>query len=223
MRQSVRIQAGYQGKLFSLVFAVFVCAMLLGSASVNSSPGHVSRQNLLDLIVQSERILMATVEHVSDGFSEEGIPFTEVRLNVSESLKGDMAKDYVFRQFGLLPGTDNARVTEYPGISPKGFIPWESGESVLVFLQRPARITGLQTTVGLSQGKLMAVQGRFETRSGLSNLFTNLVVEADDLTPDQIDMLRNSQQTVETGLLLTLVRRAVNENWIGSGVMHYAN
>ena len=204
---------------FTLATAVFVYFVFLFSVNATSIP----QQNLLDLIVQSERILMGTVDSVSDGFDAEGIPFTEVKLKVKESLKGDSNRDYVFRQFGLLPKEGDVRVDEYPGIGPMGFITWERGESVLVFLQKPAHLTGLQTTVGLSQGKLYEVQGRFESRAGISNLFNNLVVEADDLTPDQIEMLRSTKPTVDSDPLLTLVRRAVNENWIGSGVMHNAN
>jgi hypothetical protein len=61
-----------------------------------------TRQNLADLIVQSERILTATVGDVSDGFTEQGVPYTEIELQVSESLKGGTTGEYTFRQFGLL-------------------------------------------------------------------------------------------------------------------------
>lgn len=180
------------------------------------------KQNLADLIVQSELILLGTVEQVSDGFTAQGIPYTEITMNVAESLKGEETPVYRFRQFGLLENRTNGQGPDYLGVSPKGFPRWAADETVLVFLHQPARHTGLQATVGMGEGKLEDVGGRFERSSGIQSLFENLVVEVGDLTPDQIDMLRGDAQVVESSSLLALLRRAVDENWVENGVMHHA-
>ena len=219
MLQFIRISIPGQGRKLSLVLAVLMYSVILHSADVTT----IAQQNLVDLIVQSERILMGTVGEVSDGFTEQGVPYTEIKLEVTESLKGEKTGEYTFRQFGLMAPAETNTNIDYPGISPLGFLHWESGESVLVFLHQPAHLSGLQTTVGFSQGKLNQVHGRFENSTGISNLFENLVVETNDLTPDQIDMLRNTTTAVDAGPLLALLRRAVNEDWVGKGVMHHAD
>ena len=208
-----------QGNTFYLLSIVFLLSVLIEQTSVASA----KHQNLVDLISQSERIVMGTVSDVSDGYNDKGIPYTQITLQVSETLKGDPDSTYRFRQFGLISPTGSPSGSDYPGTSPVGFLRWENGETVLVFLHQPARLTGLQTTVGLSQGKLKKVHDRFESSTGISNLFENLVVEAGDLSSGQIDMLRDTGDSVDANLLLALLRRAVNENWVGNGVMHYAN
>jgi hypothetical protein len=207
------------GKKLALVLVILVSAAVLLNAHATSIP----KQNLVDLIAQSERILLGTVATVSDGYTKQAVPFTEIKLQVTESLKGGKIREHTFRQFGLIDSDEGQHGSDYPGISPVSFLHWESGESVLVFLHQPAHLTGLQTTVGLSQGKLSYVRGRFESSNGITYLFENLVVEAGDLTPDQIDMLSSTEQEVDADSLLDLLRRAVNENWVEKGVMHHGN
>lgn len=207
------------GKIIVPVLAVLMYASMTLPSSAASTTG----QNLADLILQSERILMGTVEDLSDGFTDRGVPYTEINLSVTESLKGGETSRYVFRQFGLLDPSHADLSIGYPGIQPQGFVHWESGESVLVFLHQPARLSGLQTTVGLSQGKLNQVDNRFESKDGLSHLFDSLVIEAGDLTPDQVDMLNGNGLVVHADSLLALVRRAVDENWVEKGLMRHAN
>jgi hypothetical protein len=205
--------------------AVRILALTVLLAWQNSSyadAASVVKQNLADLITQSELILLGTVERVSDGFTKQGIPYTEITMNVTESLKGDKTPVYRFRQFGLMESRASSTGQDYLGMSPQGSPRWFAGESVLVFLHQPARHTGLQATVGMGEGKLEEVGGRFERNGGIQSLFQNLVVEVSDLTPDQIDMLRGDAQVVESSSLLALLRRAVDENWVENGKMHHA-
>ena len=182
-----------------------------------------AHENLADLIAQSELILFGTVDQVSEGVSDQRVPFTEVTLDVDESLKGATSGRYRFRQFGLQGQRETDSSPQPLTMSPRGFPHWTSGETVLVFLQRPARHTGLRTTVGLSRGKLTEVKGRFESRGGVADLFEDLVVEADGLTPDQLDMLGGGSPAVDSAALLALLRRALGENWVEHGVMHRAD
>lgn len=200
-------------------------ALVVVVLSVFSSPGDaapVTTQNLADLIGQSDLILMGTVDQVSDGFNGQQIPYTEVTLDVTEALRGAEHGSYRFRQFGLRDSLAVEGGPDHLALSPPGFPHWSNGEEVLVFLHQPARLTGLRTTVGLSQGKLNVVAGRFERRNGVDGLFDNLVVEADGLTPDQIEMLRGDAPAVDAGPLLALLRRALEERWVETGVMRRA-
>lgn len=214
-----RRNAGPRPGLAALVLAAIVAATVNGW-------GHAAwaaHENLADLIAQSELILFGTVDQVSEGVSDQRVPFTEVTLDVTESLRGAASGRYRFRQFGLQGQREAAAGSSPLAMTPQGFPNWATGETVLVFLQRPARHTGLRTTVGLSRGKLTEVQGRFENRGGVGDLFEDLVVEADGLTADQLDMLSGDAQAVDSGALLALLRRALGENWVESGIMHRAD
>lgn len=217
MSKTVRI-AGKSPGFPTLAIVALLAAVFLGGAQAGSA----ARENLADLIAQSELILFATVERVSDGVTERHVPFTEITLDVSETLKGAAGSRYRFRQFGLQQPRTAADAPGHPALNLQAFPQWTGGETVLVFLQQAARHTGLRSTVGLSRGKLTEIGGRFESTSGLAGLFDDLVIEADGLSPDQIDMLNGDARTVDAGPLLALVRRAVTENWIETGLMHHA-
>lgn len=205
------------------IFRVLVLTMFLGWGSSGlSDAASVVRQNLADLVLQSDLILLGTVTGLSEGFTVQGIPYSEITLDVTESLRGYTGPMYRFRQFGLLETRRVGGGLDYLGITPQGVPRWSVGETVLVFLHQPARHTGLQSTVGMEQGKLREVEGRFERASGIQTLFENLVVEAGDLTSDQIDMLRGDTRVVNASSLLALLRRVVDENWVESGVMRHA-
>ena len=83
------------------------------------------------------------------------MPYTEVTLAVMDPIRGAKGKTHTFRQFGLdKPRTlPDGRV--YLGGRPQGWPTWRKGEVALVFLYPKARLTGLQTTVGLGYGKLI--------------------------------------------------------------------
>jgi len=202
-----------------------LCVLLLIVVSSTPVEGQgLSKQpgqhNLGELIGQSQRILLGRVESVTDGLLDDNIPYTEIRLSVTEALKGPVTSAYQFRQFGKLQARGGKRRLQYLEATPPGFPHWAEGETVLVFLPDPARMSGLHTTVGLAQGKLVQINGRFESEGGLQGIFNNLVVEAGDLTREQTEMLEGGQRAVKAAPLLDLVRRAVGENWVERGVMH---
>ena len=49
-------------------------------------------KNVVDLLRESDAIAVGTVEKVSDGIDDHGIPYTEVTLKVSESIRGRCPK-----------------------------------------------------------------------------------------------------------------------------------
>jgi len=178
----------------------------------------VKQQNLIDLIGQSDQIVVGTVKSVTDGFTKDGVPFTEITMNVRENIRGKKTETYTFRQFGLMaPRKIDGRT--YLGVTPEGWPHWVEKETVMLFLSGQARLTGLQTTVGLGQGKLRLQQGKLSSETQNAGLFNGVQINAQGLNQAQRDMLRSDGSPVDAGSFIELVRRAVNENWIEKGVM----
>jgi signal peptidase I len=194
-------------------------ALILALVSQVSQAATVESQNLVSLIQNSERILVGTVETVSDGFDGNKVPYTEVTLRVSDNVRGEAGDTVTFRQFGLL-GPREIDGRTYLGTSPDGWPQWNEKERVMVFLGPPARLTGLRTTVGLQAGKLRMSNGQLANGAGNIGIFQGMKVEANGLTSDQVAMLASDGQAVDANPFISLVRRAVDENWIENGVMH---
>jgi signal peptidase I len=193
--------------------------LILALALQVAQAATVESQNLVSLIQHSDRILVGTVESISDGFDGNNVPYTEIRLRVSDHIRGEEGDTITFRQFGLLaPREIDGRT--YLGTSPDGWPKWIEKERVMVFLGPPARLTGLQTTVGLQSGKLRMSNGQLSNAAGNVGIFDGLKVEANGLSRDQLEMLANGGQAVDANPFISLVRRAVDENWIEKGVMH---
>src|SRR5262245_19055940 len=51
--------------------------------------------NIVDLIDQSDLILRGSVKSVTDGI-ENGVPYTEIKLTVTEGLRGQFGDEYSF-------------------------------------------------------------------------------------------------------------------------------
>lgn len=204
---------------YLLAGCVFFFLALFSSVTQAAS---IQSQNLVDLIKHSDRILVGTVESTTDGFDKNNVPFTEVTLRVSERIRGAKGETVTFRQFGLLePREINGRT--YLGTSPDGWPTWNEKERVMIFLGPPARLTGLQTTIGLQQGKMRMKDGQLANASGNTGLFKGMKIEAKGLTRDQAAMLNTDGEAVDANPFISLVRRAVEENWIDKGVMHHEN
>jgi hypothetical protein len=197
---------------------VAVCAALLAAWPAHAMK--LKNTNLTQLIAQSESIIAGTVKSVSDGFDDDGVPYTEVTIAVMNVPKGPVARasEYTFRQFGLLkPRTmDNGKV--FLGLTPEGFPRWREGESVVAFMYKPAARTGLQTTAGMAQGKLTMVNGLLFNDFNNAGLFDEVDVDAGLLTAEEQTLL-DSQGAVDAGVFIGLIQRAVAEDWVGQGRM----
>ena len=200
------------------VMVTGLISLLLAIASQAVFAVSVKQQNLIELIGQSDQIIVGTINSVTDGFSDDGVPYTEITLNVREQIRGRKTETYTFRQFGLIePRKINGRT--YLGVTPEGWPHWNEQETVMVFLSERARLTGLQTTVGLGQGKLRLQQGKLSSETQNAGLFTGIELKARGLNQAQSEMLKTESGPVDAASFIELVRRAVNENWIATGVM----
>jgi hypothetical protein len=103
-------------------------------------------------------------------------------------------------------------------VSPDGFPRWQEGELVIAFLQAAASKTGLQSTVGLAQGKLSLLDGRAVNELDNRGLFEGVRIDPALLGAAERTMLASSGP-VDAAVFARLVNRAVRENWIAAGKM----
>ncbi|NUS61483.1 MAG: hypothetical protein HOQ01_11095 [Lysobacter sp.] len=180
----------------------------------------LKKQNLIDLISQSDSIIAGTVKQVSDGIDDKGVPYTEITIAVGASAKGKIRtqQDYTFRQFGLLEPRAYPNGHKLLAMTPEAFPTWRKGEYVVAFLFRPASRTGLQTTVGLAQGKFSLANGRMVNEFNNAGLFEGVDIDPKLLTRDEQAMLR-SAGPVDTRTFMDLVGRAIEKRWIEKGEM----
>lgn len=192
-----------------------------GTVSTTEAQGAASAApNIVNLVGESEYILRGAVKEVSDGF-ENGLPYTQVTVQVSEALRGQVGEEYTFRQFGLTQPRkmENGRV--YLGVTPDGWAKYEHGEDVVLFLYKQASKTGLRTTVGLGQGKLKVSGGNVTSQFGNEGLFEGVEV-ANNLTNDRDKrLLATKRGPVNTESFISFVRRAVKGNWVEGGKMRH--
>src|SRR5262249_37983704 len=131
--------------------AIAVLALAGGSASAMS----IQPTNLVDLLNNSDTVFRGNVTAVSDGLDERGPPYTEVSVNVTESLYGSAWDTFTFRQIGLTNPRATADGTKIMMPAPEGIPRYAVGEDVLLFMGTPAEITGLQSTYALGAGKFV--------------------------------------------------------------------
>ncbi len=205
------IQKAFRG--ISLVASFAILALGLNVAHAKN----IKKQNLLDLMTHTDSIMIGTVSGKTDGF-HRGLPYTEVTLEVAQSLKGQHGTTYSFRQFGLIEpkSMGNGRVNLM--VTPAGWPTYTKGEQVMLFLHKPASETGFQTTAGLTQGKF-TIKGK-EVANGIGNdsLFAGVKING-QLSPAQQDLVSQQAGAYPTEDFFALVKTAVEENWIANGVM----
>jgi hypothetical protein len=207
--------------MFKTSARVLACAAaLVLLATAQAQAMKLRPQNLTQLITESDSIIAGTVTSVTDGIAANGIPYTEVTISVRSTAKGSIAEnaDYTFRQFGLLKPRkmDNGKLLL--AVAPEGFARWREGETVVAFMYKPAAKTGLQTTAGMAQGKLTLVNDRLANEFDNAGLFDGVELPADELSDAERNMI-TTPGAVDADTFMSLVGRAVSENWIAKGEM----
>ena len=172
--------------------------------------------NIVDLIADSETIISGMVKEVTDGF-ENGVPYTQVTVQVSEALRGQVGEEYTFRQFGLVKPRKMENGKIYLGTTPAGWSKYEAGEDTMLFLYQRASQTGLQTTVGLGQGKVVFQGGNATSQDGNEGMFENVDVDAKLLNDKDKRLLATKNGAVNADGFKSFVRRAVNNKWVEGG------
>jgi hypothetical protein len=201
--------------------AVLPGAFLL--AAIMVAPSQASQlvpQNLKQMIQEADVIVTGKVSKVTDGV-ENGIPFTEVTMNVNGSIKRDMAvnSNYSFRQYGLLKPRKMNDGRYLLATKIEGMATWTVGEKVTAFMNKPASRIGMRTPVGLAQGKFTHSGSQMANSFDNRGLFKGMTVDPSVLNANESAMLAKPAGSVQGDVLTNLVKRAVKEQWIEKGVM----
>jgi len=177
----------------------------------------MKKQNFLALMNATDSIVIGTVTQKTDGF-QQGLPYTEITLDVGQSIKGDHGSSYTFRQFGLIEPKSMGNGKVNLMVTPAGWPTYTEGERVMLFLHTPASATGFQTTAGLNQGKFSIRGDRIANDTGNDALFAGLQINR-QLSPEFQDLVNQPSGSYAAEDFLALVRTAVEEKWIENGVI----
>ena len=207
----------WTGRAMSTALAVAALALIGGSAHATM----VSRINLVSLLREADTIAVGDVENVTDGFNEMGLPYTEVTVAVKEQLRGTANDEgkLVFRQIGLQNARQEPNGTRLVGPAPDGIPRYAIGESVLLFMNPPASMTGLSSPVGLGTGKFILGPGAAENGYSNDGVFKDVSILSTLQTPNDTRILETTVGPVNTNDLLSLVRRAVDSSWVETCLM----
>ncbi|HET8942804.1 MAG TPA: hypothetical protein VFN13_12550 [Rudaea sp.] len=195
-------------------------ALLLALFFAPVAQAKLKTQNLVQLIASSQSIVAGTVSKVTDGIDANGLPYTEVTIQVGASAKGNIRHGaYTFRQFGLLKPRTMANGHRMLGVTPPEFPRWHADEYVVVFLYHPAAKTGLQTTTGLVQGKFLRINKKLTNGFDNAGLFENIKTMPGVLSSAETKLLHSSRGPVSATTLMGLIERVVKGNWIEKGMI----
>ncbi len=186
---------------------------------VASAPGHATSViplTVVDLLAHSGTIVAGQVQSVTDGFDTRGLPFTEVTIKVSDTIRGQQASTFTFRQLGLDKPRKLADGRVYLG-RPTGWPKWRKNEAAIVFMYPKAEATGLQTTVGLGQGKLSLANGVAMNSYENATLFKDVKINRSLLNGAEQKMFDTQKGPVDAETLRKFLHRAVQGNWVKNG------
>jgi hypothetical protein len=192
---------------------------MLFATTIASATTSRREVNVVDLVANSELILRGTVTNITDGIDERGIPYTEVTLHVEEALRGQVAGNYTFRQFGLLKPRDMGNGKVNLMITPAGWATYTKGEEAILFLNKKAAWTGLQTTVGLGQGKFNLSMAGATNQSNNAGLFKNVLIDQSLLGTNEKRAMLTEKGAVNANAFIGLVKQAVDGRWVENGRM----
>jgi len=187
----------------SIISALATCFVLLG---VLPAQGQMLHQPLDKLVEYSTDILVGTIVSVTDGIDASNVPYTEVTLDVSETLRGSVSGRYSFRQFGLLAPRDMGTYTNL-NVTLDGWPRYAQGEEVMLFLYKEAALTGLRTTVGLFQGKFNIVNGQITNGINNQGLFDNVRAPLSQLSEEEAKLLSTTKGSLPASAFTSLVRK----------------
>jgi hypothetical protein len=206
----------YIHKIFRSATIITSIAFLASGMSVAQAK-MMKKQNLLELMTHTDSILIGTVKNKTDGFYK-GLPYTEITLEVGQSIKGNQGSSYTFRQFGLIAPKSMGDGRVNLMVTPAGWPTYAKGEQVMLFLSKPASQTGFQTTAGLTQGKFTILGNRIANDTDNDDLFAGVKITG-KLSPAQQDLVKQAGGAFQAQAFFNLVKTVVDENWIENGVM----
>ena len=185
----------------------------VGGALMATLPVHAttaSPMNIAGLVSRASEIVVGTVSAVHQG-RQAGLPYVEVELAVTDTIRGRATQTLTFRSVGLQDplAAENGRLlrAQIPGM-PR----YAAGEQVVLFLGPTSRL-GLRAPVGLQQGKLAVRAGAVQNDFQNVGLFANLDFTRRALSQREQAMVTTTKGALDASTFVAFVRRAVQENW----------
>ena len=203
-------------KSSSVVLAALVAA--IGNAHAMTLTGEA---NIVELLQQSNDIVVGKVENVTDGIDQRGFPYTEVTLRVSETIRGGISGTYTFRQFGLLAPRLTAEGRKMMP-APEGFPRYTAGAELVLMLRPSARLSGFRMPAGVTGGKFEIGPGRVENDRANVGLFSNVRLEQSLATAKDTRMMVDGGPA-NPDTFLSFLRRAVQDRWVETGKLSLAD
>lgn len=202
----------------ALIGLVSIC--LLGASSAPALATSLLHRNMVELIELSELIMEGRVTEVLDGF-QNGVPYTEVTVEIRESIRGQVGTTYTFRQFGLSESRDLGNGFTYVGTSPPGWPRYRAGDQVMLFLYKRGKQTGFRSTVGLLQGTFRKRNGEYVNGVGNEELFRNVIAPPNELTFDEQEMMKQRGGGIPAETFIEFVKKAVQNRWVENGKLQH--
>jgi hypothetical protein len=206
------------GPAWVCIIALLGVIMAGTLASATSFP---KEANIVELLQQSELILHGTVTSVTDGIDQRGVPYTEVKLHVTEALRGQVGSEYTFRQFGLLKPRDMGNGRTNLMVTPAGWATYSKGEETILFLGKQAAWTGLQTTAGLGHGKFKVAMAGATNQANNAGLFKDVQIDPTLLKTNEQRAMLTGTGPVNVKAFKSLIRQAVQNQWVEKGNMRH--
>ena len=198
-----------------LGFAVMLHASLAQATTVRPA-------SIVDLIDQAEAIIVAEVVSIEDGFDSRNMPYSDITLDVTEDILGGRTGRQIVRQFGLQAPKQMPDGTTALSVTPPGFPNYRTDEKVVLFLYQASPMNGMQTTVGLTQGKFTVdAQGMVLNELGNSNLFRHVGALTDRMPEADQKVIANQGGKLNQDAFLSFVRNAVEQRWVEEGVLYH--
>jgi hypothetical protein len=104
-------------------------------------------------------------------------------------------------------------------VTPAGWATYTKGEETILFLYKKAAWTGLQTTVGLAQGKFKVSMAGAVNQWNNAGLFKDVQVDPALLGAREQRAMLTQQGPVNVNAFVSLVKQAVDGHWVETGRM----
>lgn len=199
-------------------------ALAIGAILSLASVAHATTMrtaNVIDLIDLAESIVVGEVVSIEDGFDANGLPYSDITVQVIEDFTSDRTGLRTIRQFGLQAPRQMADGRTALSTTPPGFPRFVTDEKVILFIYQASPTTGMQTTVGLIQGKFTIDENGFVSNAvDNTNLFWNVAAQTDRM-PATMQKMVSTTGAIKADDFQAFVRSAVDQRWVEEGVLYH--
>jgi len=152
------------------------------------------------------------------------LPYTDITIDVLDDLTGNRTGVRIIRQFGLQEPKQMPDGRTALSMTPAAFPMFVTDEKVILFLYRQSPMNGMQTTVGLNQGKFTVdARGNVINAVDNTNLFHHVAAQTERMPEAAQKLVAVRGGEINENAFVNFVRNAVEERWVEEGVLHHAH